>query len=81
LAAWILSYFPRVLTLVQKTWPEQILLLGWLVWQGFDLPLAALPLLGLGLTARLFLLLRWGLGLVRRAAAEMSSPSSGTPPA
>jgi hypothetical protein len=77
-AAWILSYFPTLLPLFQKTWPEQLLVLGWLAWQVFGLPLAAIPLLAMGLVARLYLLGRWGIGLLHRAAAIVASPGSST---
>jgi hypothetical protein len=78
LAAWILSYFPTLLRLVQKAWPEQLLLLGWAAWQVFDLPLAAILFVALGLAARLYLLGRWGIGLLHRAAVIVASPESGT---
>jgi hypothetical protein len=69
LLAWLLSSLPRLVAALQTTWPEQLVLLGWLVWRTpnlRDFPLAALVLMGLGGGARLFLVGRWLVGLFLR---------------
>ncbi len=76
LGAWALSYVPLVLTVLHRTWPEQILLLGWLAWQVGHLPLAGAALLVLGVAARLFLVVRWAVGLLNRMPP--ATPAGGT---
>jgi hypothetical protein len=77
--AWILSYLPPVLAAFQKTWPEQILLAGWLVWRTAslaDLAYVGLLFIGLGAGARLFLLGKWLVGLFHQAAASTPAGKS-----
>jgi hypothetical protein len=68
LAAWCLPFVPLLVPVLHRTWPEQIVLLGWLAWQVLGLPLPGLALMGLGIAGRLYLLVRWGLALLHRAA-------------
>jgi hypothetical protein len=76
LLAWLMSSLPRLVAALQNTWPEQLVLLGWLVWRTpnlRDFPLAALFLMGLGAGARLFLLGRWVVGLFPRTKPGVSN--------
>jgi hypothetical protein len=72
---WILTCFPHVGALLHKTWPEQLVLVGWLVWQITAWPWAGLFFLG-GAAARLFLLNRWLAGVLRRARPTTPAPSA-----
>jgi hypothetical protein len=76
-AGWILSYFPTLMQALQKTWPEQVMLLGLLAWVVCALPLAGIPLVSFGLAARIYFLARRALNLISRAAPIESSPESG----
>jgi hypothetical protein len=76
-AAWGLSYVPRLRAVLQMTWPEQVMVLGWLVWQAFGFPGGGVLLLA-GAAARLYLLARGLAGLLRRPAA---APGGGSPAA
>jgi hypothetical protein len=69
LAGWILSLFPRLFSWIQMAWPEQILLMGLLLWEVFGLSLAGLGVMVLGAGARLLLFVMWGLGHLYPAAA------------
>jgi hypothetical protein len=62
LCAWILSLFPQLLAGLQMIWPEQVLLLGWLLWEVAGLAWVGIGLMALGVGARLFLFTLWGLG-------------------
>lgn len=80
LVAWIVSYFPGVLSWVRAFWPEQMALLGCIGWQtlGFNLVVAFLILLGL--SARLIVLLQGSLSLLRRwKPATPASQGDGGP--
>jgi hypothetical protein len=76
LVGWCLSFFPVVLTWLQRTWPEQIFLLGWTVGPVLGYPWMGLALMALGGASRLFLLVHWGLGLFQRVRP---APISGGP--
>jgi hypothetical protein len=80
IVAWALSLFPVALRLFQITWPEQILLLGVVVWQVLELPLAGIALMVVGGLCRLLLLLHWGWRHLSRAA-PIASPAIAGPPA
>jgi hypothetical protein len=78
LAAWILSFIPHLAAGVQKTWPEQIVLLGWLIWQPFGYPTTGLALIVLGALVRLLVLARWVVSLIHRSAATIAAPAGGS---
>jgi hypothetical protein len=78
-AAWCLPFVPLLPTILHLTWPEQIVLLGWLVWQMLGFPWTGLGVMGLGIAGRLYLLVRWGLALLHRATTPaLITPGSGT---
>jgi hypothetical protein len=77
LGAWVLSLFPQVLAGLQKVWPEQLILLGWLVWELAGLTGMGLGLMALGAVARLFLFVLWGLGYLHAAQPGAASPGAG----
>jgi hypothetical protein len=75
---WGLSYVPRLGRVLQVTWPEQVMVLGWLLWQMLGYPWAgAVVLLGAG--ARLYVLGRELPRLLRRARPA-PAPAGGQAP-
>jgi hypothetical protein len=74
LSGWILSLFPQLLAGLQMVWPEQFLLLGWLLWEAVGLPWAGIALMALGAGARLFLFTLWGLGRFHPTAPATAPP-------
>jgi hypothetical protein len=75
LGAWALSLIPHLLSGFQKAWPEQIILLGWLVWQVVGFPIAGIALMGMGGLARLFPFFRWFSALFSQGAARVPHSS------
>jgi hypothetical protein len=73
LSAWLMAQFPGIRAWARMLWPEQMALLGCLVWQLFGLNLLVLFLVLLGVCARLVYLgqglLRW----VRRPSPAASA--------
>jgi hypothetical protein len=78
LAAWALSFVPQVLALLQKTWPEQIVVLGVAAWLALGLPSMGIAVMVLGGLARLFLLVRWVAALAHPATAAATPPGGST---
>jgi hypothetical protein len=77
----VLSYFPRVLLWVRRFWPEQMALIGCLIWLGNGPPLAVYVLVRLAILGRL---LEVGLWLYRhwcRPATIDNAPVNGQPSA
>jgi hypothetical protein len=70
LIAWLLSHFPRTVAWLQSLWPEQVCLLAVLGRQIVGHQPVFVVLVFFGVCARLILLTRWGLSIMR------SSPSS-----
>ncbi len=78
LLAWIVSYFPRVVSTVRSLWPEQLVLLGLLGWQLLELDLVPVFLVLLGICARLIYLGRWALVLLSRRVQVVASANRGS---
>jgi hypothetical protein len=75
LTVWVLAQFPSIRGWARVFWPEQMALLGCLVWQGLGPSLVVLFLVLLGVCARAVYLVQCLLGWLRRPAAAASQPS------
>jgi len=69
LVAWLVTYTPRLVTLLQALWPEQIALLGYLGWQTLGPHVGFVVLFLFAAAGRIFCLARWISGLAGRPAA------------
>jgi hypothetical protein len=79
LLAWVISYFPKIVTILYTLWPEEVVLLGLLGWCWGHAQGIYILLILAGLGARLCYLGRWALALLNRpipAAAAGSSKTS-----
>jgi hypothetical protein len=72
-AAWVLAQFPGLRSGVRVFWPEQVALLGCLMWQTFGPSLLVVFLVLLGVCARLVQLVQFLLRRLRRAAPAAES--------
>jgi hypothetical protein len=77
---WLLSYFPRLVSVLGVFWPEQVLLTGYLAWHLLEPRWIGLFLMLLGLCGRLFLVGQgvWLLVQRRVVGPPAGNPSSGT---
>jgi hypothetical protein len=74
-SAWVLAQFPGLRSGVRVFWPEQVALLGCLMWQTFGPSLLVVFLVLLGICARLVQLVQILLHHFRRAAPPAESGS------
>jgi hypothetical protein len=75
LSAWVLAQFPGLRSGVRIFWPEQMALLGCLMWQTFGPSLLVVFLVLLGICARLVQLTQVVLHRFRRAAPPPAEPT------
>jgi hypothetical protein len=69
-SAWVVAQFPTARGWIRMFWPEQVALLGCLVWQTFGLNLVIVFLILLGICARLLGLGQWLWTSLRRSPAS-----------
>jgi hypothetical protein len=76
LAVWVLSYFPGAVPWVRSLWPEQVVLLGCLLWQSAGPHTSAAYLVLLGIGGRLLILAWKALASWRAKLARSASEGS-----
>jgi hypothetical protein len=80
-AAWVLAQFPGIRAWLRLLWPEQIILLGCLLWQALGPHMLLAFLILLGVCARLLYLGQWLLRRFRSRVLAVPEGAAGPPEA
>jgi hypothetical protein len=76
LGIWFLSYFPRLVGVLRRLWPEQLLLIALAGWAAFGPSLVGVGLVLLAILARIVILAYWlGVRLRQQNTPALAAPA------